>query len=103
MKIVKCQGEGQGSCKRCTDNGKWNRIWMCFLSKIEGYEGCYCNDCVKAIQAESEVSQQSLQAYGFNNRHNSTSCEEVYDCGYDTAGNYHMYGSFSGHTVIKSK
>lgn len=27
--------------------------------------------------------------------------EEVYDYGYDTAGNYHMYGVFSGHTVIK--
>ena len=28
--------------------------------------------------------------------------EEVYDSGYDTAGNYHMYGTFSGHTVIKN-
>lgn len=50
MKITKCTGEGQGSCKRCSDNGKWNRTWMCFLYKIEGYEGCYCRDCVKEIQ-----------------------------------------------------
>ena len=52
MKITKCKGEGQGSCKRCSDKGKWNRTWMCFLYKIEGYEGCYCSDCVKEIQAE---------------------------------------------------
>ena len=51
MKITKCMGEGQGSCKRCSDNGKWNRTWMCFLYKIEGYEGCYCGDCVKELQA----------------------------------------------------
>ncbi len=49
MKITKCQGEGQGSCKRCTDNGKWNVNWMCFLYKIEGMDGCYCGDCVKEI------------------------------------------------------
>ena len=50
MIVTKCKGEGHGSCKRCFDNGKWNRMWMCFLYKIEGYEGCYCNDCVKEIQ-----------------------------------------------------
>lgn len=52
MKVTKCKGEGQGSCKRCSDKGKWNRMWMCFLYKIEGYEGCYCADCVKEIKAE---------------------------------------------------
>lgn len=52
MKVTKCSGEGQGSCKRCTDNGKWNRMWMCFLYEIEGYEGVYCEDCVKEIQEE---------------------------------------------------
>ena len=35
FKYSKCSGEGQGSCKRCSDNGKWNRQWMCFL---------YCQD-----------------------------------------------------------
>jgi hypothetical protein len=50
MKITKCTGEGQGSCKRCSDKGKWNRTWMCFLYKIEGYEGCYCSGCVKELQ-----------------------------------------------------
>ena len=51
MNITKCTGEGHGSCKRCTmhDNGKWNRTWMCFLNEIEGYDGCYCNDCTKEI------------------------------------------------------
>ena len=39
LKIKRCKGEGQGSCKMCTDNGKWNRNWMCFLYEIEGHEG----------------------------------------------------------------
>jgi hypothetical protein len=50
--MTECTGEGQGSCKRCSDNGRWNRTWMCFLYKIEGLEGCYCRDCVKEIQNE---------------------------------------------------
>ena len=50
MKIIKCTGEGHGSCRRCSDKGIWNRTWMCFLYRIEGYEGCYCRDCVKEIQ-----------------------------------------------------
>lgn len=49
LKITQCKGDGQGSCKMCLDNGKWNRTWMCFLYKIEGYEGCYCSECVKKI------------------------------------------------------
>lgn len=54
MKITKCKGEGHGSCKRCNDNGKWNRMWMCFLYRIEGKDGIYCNDCVKELQKEEE-------------------------------------------------
>lgn len=49
LKIKRCKGEGQGSCKMCTDNGKWNRNWMCFLYEIEGHEGCYCSECAKKI------------------------------------------------------
>lgn len=51
VKVIKCKGEGQGSCKMCNDNGIWNRSWMCFLYKIEGYEGIYCSECVKKIKA----------------------------------------------------
>lgn len=58
MKITKCTGEGQGSCKRCSDKGKWNRVWSCFLYKIEGYEGCYCSDCVKEIQKQEENNNE---------------------------------------------
>ena len=54
MKVTQCKGDGQGSCKRCSDKGKWNRTWMCFLYKIEGYEGCYCSNCVKELQAPIE-------------------------------------------------
>lgn len=65
--VTQCQGEGQGSCKRCTDNGKWSRTWMSLLYKIEGIDGCYCSDCVKAI--EIEVNEEFSQGY---NRKKST-------------------------------
>ena len=55
MKITRCQGEGQGSCKRCKDSGKWNRSWMCFLYKINGLDGCYCKECVEAIKKENKI------------------------------------------------
>jgi len=51
-KVIPCTGEGQGSCKRCEDKGIWNRTWMCFLYRIEGLEGCYCEKCVKEIAGE---------------------------------------------------
>lgn len=53
MKVTQCTGEGQSSCKRCSDRGKWNRMWCCFLYKIEGFDGCYCADCVKEIEKEN--------------------------------------------------
>lgn len=56
-KISRCSGEGQGSCKRCDDNGKWNRMWTCFLYHIEGMEGCYCSDCVKAILGDDAFAK----------------------------------------------
>lgn len=52
IKVSQCQGEGQGTCKRCYDNGHWNRCWMSFLYKIDGLEGCYCRDCKNFILAE---------------------------------------------------
>ena len=55
MIIKTCKGDGQGSCKRCSDKGKWNRTWMCFLYEIEGYEGCYCRDCVKEITESEKI------------------------------------------------
>ena len=54
IKVTKCKGEGQGSCKRCNDYGIWNRQWMCFLYEIEGYEGCYCSYCVEEIMERDE-------------------------------------------------
>ena len=50
LKITQCKGEGQGSCKRCNDQGIWNRHWMSLLYKIEGYDGCYCTYCIKEIE-----------------------------------------------------
>lgn len=57
LKITQCKGEGQGSCKMCNDNGQWNSMWMCFLYKIEGYEGCYCSACVEKIKAVRHGSE----------------------------------------------
>ena len=54
LKVSQCHGEGLGSCKRCSDHGIWNRIWMSFLYKIEGYAGCYCSYCVQEIIDENE-------------------------------------------------
>lgn len=54
IKITQCKGEGQGSCKRCNGKGIWNVNWMCFLYKIEGFEGCYCRECAKEIMREEE-------------------------------------------------
>ena len=49
LKVTRCEGNGQGSCKRCDDHGIWNRNWMCFLYKVEGYDGCFCWNCVREI------------------------------------------------------
>ena len=52
MKIIQCTGEGQGSCKRCSDRGIWNRVWCSLLYKVEGLEGCYCSSCLKELISE---------------------------------------------------
>nr|DAD76865.1 MAG TPA: hypothetical protein [Podoviridae sp. ctq8112] len=54
LKVIRCRGEGQGSCKRCNDMGIWNRQWNCFLYKINGRDGCYCEECVKEIMKKGE-------------------------------------------------
>ena len=55
-KVTKCTGDGQGSCKRCSDLGKYCRNWMVFLYKIEGFEGCYCSDCMNVILSEFDLT-----------------------------------------------
>lgn len=56
MNVSKCKGEGHGSCTRCSERGKWNRMWM-FLNHIEGLEGFYCNDCTKEILSEYDKEE----------------------------------------------
>ena len=60
LKVTRCKGEGQGSCKMCTDNGKYGRFWMCFLFEIEGYEGCYCPDCARKI-VQGNLEKESTE------------------------------------------
>lgn len=52
MNVRRCDGEGQGSCTRCEERGKWNRSWMHFLYEVEGQPGIYCLKCVGEIMAE---------------------------------------------------
>ena len=53
MRIIKCTGNGQGSCKRCSDNGIWNSTWCCFLYHFEGHDETYHYDCIKEIAKEN--------------------------------------------------
>lgn len=64
VKVFRCQGNGQGSCLRCSENGKWNREWMCFLYTVDSLPGCYCSDCVKQICDERGV----VPDYGFEKK-----------------------------------
>lgn len=59
MKVMRAKGEGQGSCRRCTERDTWNRTWMCFLWKIEGYDGVYCHTCTNEIIKENEQNEQN--------------------------------------------
>lgn len=59
MKVTQCEGEGQGGCTMCNANGVFNVQWMCFLYKVEGYEGCYCSDCVKKIRQQKREEDES--------------------------------------------
>ena len=63
VKITQCQGEGQGTCKRCNDKGIWNVNWMCFLYKIEGLEGCYCRECVKEDSCQCRCDDMDSYEY----------------------------------------
>lgn len=78
MKVTQCKGEGQGSCKRCTDNGKWNRSWMCLLYEIEGHEGCYCRKCVKEMQEEEAERLRKI--------HECPECKHFVGCEPSTLG-----------------
>ena len=60
MKITRCVGEGQGECKRCKELKGWNRHWTSLLYKIEGRDGTYCFECVKAIIEEEESKNSNL-------------------------------------------
>lgn len=46
-----CLGNGQGSCKRCTGNGKWNLTWTVMLFKLTPDDDapCYCSDCIREV------------------------------------------------------
>ena len=49
--VYRCTGNGQGSCQRCEDNGKWNRSWMVMLYQLTPDDAapCYCRDCIREV------------------------------------------------------
>lgn len=49
-----CTGNGLGECRRCADKGKWNRYWVDFLYKVDGFKGVYCWNCVKELRSMCE-------------------------------------------------
>ena len=54
MKYIQAEGNGQGQCTRCKEEGRWSQSWMCFLYKVEGKKGCYCFDCITQMIKEEE-------------------------------------------------
>lgn len=63
MKITKCEGNGQGVCKRCG-----NIAWMTLLYKIENVQGIYCSNCVRKMKSLVEVKDMefSTTVKGYN-------------------------------------
>lgn len=47
--VKRCTGNGLSSCTRCRRLGRYSLMWDSFLFQIDGIEGRYCSDCVKAI------------------------------------------------------
>lgn len=77
--IIQCEGEGQGECRRCSSNGKWNRQWMCFLYKIKGLDGCYCEECVEEYRRDvlREEEEKLMERQRFIQRHSIYGLTEV--------------------------
>ena len=57
LKITKCVGEGQAECKRCAEIKGFNRNWVSMMYKIDGYDGCYCSDCVETMERRNDNEQ----------------------------------------------
>lgn len=57
LKITQAQGKGQGQCRLCKQRGKWNVQWMCFLYKIEGKDGVYCEQCKDEIKIQDFIKE----------------------------------------------
>lgn len=49
--VYRCTGEGAGACQRCTEQGKWNRFWMCMLYQLTPDDDapCYCSACIREV------------------------------------------------------
>ena len=55
------------------------------------------------IITNSEITIDEFYNNIYNNWESTKGYEEVYGQGYDSVGNYHWYGVYSGHHVIKKQ
>ena len=60
LKITKCVGEGQAECKRCAEIKGFNRNWVSMMYKIDGYDGCYCSDCVETMERWTDNDRKRI-------------------------------------------
>lgn len=47
--VIRCEGNGQGTCVRCKWLGRPYRYWMTWLYTSGGFDGLLCNDCVNEL------------------------------------------------------
>ena len=54
MKIIRAEGNGQSSCYKCKQEGRWSLNWTRFLYRIEkdNYNHLYCWKCANKINEE---------------------------------------------------
>lgn len=70
---------------------------------MKQFNNCiHCSDCIRENKQVHDIwycpkymRKEHLRNYNL--------CEEVYGRGYDTAGNYHWYGTYTGHHVIEKE
>ncbi len=47
--VIRCKGDGKGTCARCKWLGRPYIFSMTMLYTVEGFEGLLCNDCVNEL------------------------------------------------------
>lgn len=53
--VTRCQGNGQGVCRRCKALRRPCIYWTTWLYKSGGFEGALCYNCVLELKQSEEV------------------------------------------------